>query len=309
MKGTIIGTGSWASDAVITNEDLEKRVLGVNAKWTEETLGIRQRHISPYPTSISAVKAGEKALENAGISPLDINLIIVATATPDFMAPSTAALVQHKIGAVNAAAFDLNAVCAGFLYALHVANQFIIAQTYKNILIIGADTFSQITDWDDRSCIFFGDGAGAVVLSGTPNGGIIGTDIYSDGSGENGFKTEHGKTFVMNGQFVYKSATTLLPQAITSLLQKTNVTKDKIKWVIPHQPSIQILKKLASTLDIPFERVKTNMDKYANTSAATIPILLDEVNRAGQISRGDVILFAAIGSGWVWGASIMEWTL
>lgn len=311
MNGTIIGTGSFTPKNIMTNEDLELFNDKVNSEWTEKTLGIKERHVSLVQdkTSVLATEAGRRAIENACLIPDDIDLIIVATATPDFMAPSTAALVQNALQAHNAAAFDLNAVCAGFLYALHTANQFIKANTYKNILVIGADTFSSITDWNDRSCVFFGDGAGAVIVSGTETGGIIGTDIYADGSGEEGFKTEHGKTFKMNGRFVYESATTLLPKAVITLLDKTGTSKDKIKWVIPHQPSIQILKKLASTLDIPFEKVKTNMDKYANTSAATIPLLLDEVNKAGDIQKGDLILFAAIGSGWVWGASIMEWTL
>lgn len=323
MTSTIIGTGSFVPEIVVTNHDLEK-VTATDAAWVESHLGIKERRVLEtfLATSDMAVSAARNALKDAGLDPLNIDLIIVATATPDRMAPSTATIVQHKLGAKNAAAFDMNAVCTGFLYALHVANQFVTLGTYKNVLVIGADTFSRITDWTDRKCVFFGDGAGAVVVA-RGNRGFIGTHLYANGEGRDGFTVKAGGAempsthetidarldkFQMDGRAVYDTATTVLPNAVNRLLKEYDYTKDDIHWVIPHQPSIKILHTIAESLDIPFHKVCTNMHKYANTSAATIPILLDEEVRSGLVRKYDLLLFMAVGSGWTWGVSLMRWS-
>lgn len=320
----ILGTGSYAPDRIVTNAELAEK-LPTTDEWIFENLGIRERHIAADHefTSDLAFKAAQNALENASLEAKDIDLIIVATATPDRLAPSTACIVQEKLGAVNAAAFDINAVCSGFLYAFAIGSQFIAAGMYQNVMVIGADTFSKITDWEDRSCVFFGDGAGATVLSQTENGkGLLAVDLYADGTGKSNFTVPAGGSempatedtvaqglhkFQMNGKAVYDTATKVLPRAITDVLERCSLTVDDVNFLIPHQPSIRILKKTAELINLPFERVKTNMDRYANTSGGTIPILLDEVNRSGDLKDGDILVFAAVGSGWTWGSAVMRW--
>jgi len=323
MTSTIIGTGSYVPETIVTNADLEQTV-DTDASWIKESLGIEERRIldPSMTTSDMATYAAKSALDDAGLHPTDVDLIIVATATPDRIAPSTATIVQYKLGAKNAAAFDMNAVCTGFLYALHVADQFVLLGTYKNVLVIGADTFSRITNWNDRKCVFFGDGAGAVVVA-RGDRGIIGTHLYANGEGRDGFTVEAGGAekpssiytlgsslgkFQMDGKAVYDTATTVLPLAVNKLLSDFNFQKSDVHWVVPHQPSIKILRKVAELLGIPFNKVCTNMNKYANTSAATIPLLLDEKVRSGTIRKYDLLLFMAVGSGWTWGVSLMRWT-
>lgn len=321
----ILGTGSYAPETIYTNEYLET-ILPTNAKWIVETVGIEERHIAAndQTTSDLAAKAGKRAIADAGLSVNDIELIVVATSTPDRKAPSTAAIVQHKIGAENAAAFDINAVCSGFLFAMSIASQYIASGVYNNILVIGADTFSKITDWSRRDAIFFGDGAGAVVVSSSNvTEGFLAYRIYTDTSHDMfGFTIPGGGSeipitsenvndglqyFQMDGRKVFESATTALPKAINQVLADTGLTIDDIDLMIPHQPSIKILQKTAELIGLPFEKVMHNMERYANTSGATIPILLDELNKAGKLKRGDIILFAAVGSGWTYGASIIKW--
>jgi len=320
----IKGTGSYAPNRIVTNQELAEK-LATTDEWIFNNLGIKERRIAADNeyTSDLAYKAAEKAIENARLNAIDIDLIIVATATPDRLAPSTACIVQEKLGAVNAAAFDVNAVCSGFLYAFAIGSQFIAAGMYQNVLIIGADTFSKITNWEDRSCVFFGDGAGAAVLSHTETGkGLMAVDLYADGTGKHNFTVPAGGSempasietvekglhkFSMNGKAVYDTATRVLPEAITNVLERCSLKVDEVNFLIPHQPSIRILKKTAELLGLPFEKVKTNMERYANTSGGTIPILLDEVNRSGVLQEGDVLVFAAVGSGWTWGAAAMRW--
>jgi len=321
----ITGTGSCLPDRVLTNEELEKSVDTSDA-WIRETLGIRERRVSAadQATSDLAWKAGRAAIDNAGLTVGDIDLIIVATATPDRIAPSTACIVQDKLGAFNAVAFDIAAVCSGFLYGMSVAASSIASHLYENVLVIGADTFSMITDWERRDCVFFGDGAGAAVMSHTNNDdeGFLAFRLYSDGSGKDAFTVPAGgsenppshetiekglHSFRMDGRKVFEKATTVLPEAILQVLADTGLSVDDIDFMIPHQPSIGILRKTAEILGLPIEKVMMNMDRYANTSGGTIPILLDEVNRAGSLQPGSIVLFAAIGSGWTWGASLMRW--
>jgi len=321
----IIGTGSYVPDTIYTNEYLET-IIATSASWIFENLGIKERRIASEneATSDLAWRAGEKAIENAGLTKDDIDLIIVATATPDRLAPSTACIVQHKLKAYNAVAFDISAVCSGFLFGMSVASQYIASGVYDNVLVIGADTFSKITDWTRRDAVFFGDGAGAAVIShSNVNGGFLAYRLYSDGRGKDNFTIPAGgsefpssmKTieekkhfFQMNGKAVYETGTVVLPEAINQVLADTGLTINDIDLMIPHQPSIKILQKTAEVIGLPFEKMMTNMDKYANTSGGTLPILLDEVNRAGKIRPGNLVLFAAVGSGWTWGAAIIKWS-
>ncbi|UZJ38151.1 3-oxoacyl-ACP synthase III family protein [Prosthecochloris sp. SCSIO W1103] len=321
----IIGTGSYVPEKIYSNEYLEKNV-DTNAKWIEENLGIKERRIadSSEATSDLAVKAGIKAIMDSALNIEDIDLIIVATATPDRLAPSTAAIVQDKIEAYNAVAFDISAVCSGFLYGMSVASQFIAAGVYDNVLLIGADTFSKITNWKNRDCVFFGDGAGAAVLSfGNVNEGFMAFRLYTDGRGKWNFTIPAGGSenpaseetvrnglhyFEMNGKAVYETGTKVLPEAIMQVLMDAGLTVNDIDYLIPHQPSVKILKKTAEIIGMPFEKVMTNMHKYANTSGGTIPMLLDEVNKAEKLKKGNNILFAAVGSGWTYGAAILKWS-
>lgn len=321
----ILGTGSYVPETKYTNEFLET-IVPTNAEWIFNTLGIKERRISSVneTTSDLAAKAGEFAVKDAGLDILDIELIIVATATPDRKAPSTAAIVQNKLGAINAAAFDINAVCSGFLFAMSIASQYIASGVYSNVLVIGADTFSKITDWTRRDSVFFGDGAGAAIVSSSNvNEGFLAYRIYTDTSHDMyGFTVPGGGSeiplnqeninnglqfFQMDGRKVYDTAIVSLPKAINQVLADTGFTIDDIDMMIPHQPSIRILQKTAEIIGLPFEKVMHNMDKYANTSSATIPLLLDELKQSGKLKKGNIILFAAVGSGWTYGASIIKW--
>lgn len=321
----IIGTGSYVPEKIYTNEYLET-IVPTNAEWIYENVGIRERRIAApdQATSDLATEAGRRALEDAGLKPEDIDLIIVATATPDRKAPSTAAFVQHKLNAFNAAAFDLSAVCSGFLFSMSVASQYIASGVYNNVLVIGADTFSRITDWTRRDAIFFGDGAGAAVVSqANVNEGFLAYRLYTDTSNEMlGFTVPGGGSerpltadnldeqyFQMNGKAVFKSATTALPKAINQVFKDTGLTVNDVDFMIPHQPSIRILQETAEIIGLPFEKVMTNMDKYANTTGGTVPIILDETRKSGKLKKGDIVLFAAVGSGWTYGAALMKWAL
>jgi 3-oxoacyl-[acyl-carrier-protein] synthase III len=321
----IIGTGSYTPETIYTNKYLET-IIDTNDKWIQENLGIKERRIAAAneATSDLASKAALQAIENSGLTKDDIDLIIVATATPDRLAPSTAAIVQDKIQAYNAVAFDISAVCSGFLYGMSVASQFIAAGVYDNVLVIGADTFSRVTDWKRRDAVFFGDGAGAAVFShGNVTEGFLAFRLYTDGRGKWNYTIPAGGSempateetvkkglhyFQMNGRAVYEIGTKVLPIAINQVLKDTGLTIDDIDYLIPHQPSVKILEKTAEILGLPWEKVMTNMDKYANTSGGTIPILLDEVNRAGKLKKGNTLLFAAVGSGWTYGSAILKWS-
>lgn len=324
-KVKIIGTGSYVPEKVYTNEYLET-LVPTNSAWIYENVGIKERRVvsKDQTTSDLATQAAKNALENAGLAASDVELIIVATATPDRKAPSTAAFVQHKLNAYNAAAFDVSAVCSGFLFAMSVASQYVATGVYDKVLVIGADTFSTITDWTRRDCIFFGDGAGAAIISSAEEyEGFLAYRLYTDTTNEMlGFTVPAGGSeipltyermneglqyFQMNGKLVYASATKVLPKAINQVLEDTGLSIDEVDLMIPHQPSIRILQKTAELIGLPFYKVMHNMEKYANTSGATIPILLDECNRNGKIKKGDIILFAAVGSGWTYGASIIKW--
>jgi len=321
----IIGTGSYVPEKIYTNEYLET-IVNTNAAWIEKTLGIKERRIAAehQATSDLAWRAGLKAIDNANLTKSDIDLIIVATSTPDRPIPSTACFVQDKLQAYNAVAFDIAAVCSGFLYGMSIASQYIASGVYDNVLVIGADTFSKITDWTKRECVFFGDGAGAAILShANDDEGFLAFRLYSDGRGRYNFTVPAGGSenpatirtikerlhyFQMNGKEVYNTGTKVLSESIKKVLDDTNLKISDIDYLIPHQPSIGILKRTAEIVGLPFEKVMTNMDRYANTSGGTIPILLDELNIANKLKNGNIILFAAVGAGWTWGASIIKWS-
>lgn len=322
----IIGTGSYTPERIITNKELEQMV-DTNAEWIYNVLGIKERRIvgPDQATSDLAAASGIRAIENAGLKPDNIDLIIVATSTPDRIAPSTACIVQEKLKAYNAAAFDVAAVCSGFLFGMSVAAQYIASGVYDNVLVIGADTFSTITDWTKRDCVFFGDGAGAAVMShtnGNNNEGFLAFRLYSDGRGKDKFTIPAGGSenptssdtmenglhyYKMNGKAVYDIAIRVLPEAINQVLSDVGIGINDIDYMVPHQPSIGILKRTAEIIGLPFEKVQTNMEKYANTSGGTIPILLDELRQSDRIKKDNIILFAAVGSGWAWGSAIIKW--
>ena len=326
----IIGSGSYVPRAIYANSYLEK-IVDTSDSWIQANLGIRERHIASetITTSDLATWSALNAIENAGLTVDNIDLIIVATATPDRLAPSTACIVQDYIQAYNAVCFDLNAVCSGFLFAMSIAAQLVSDGIYKNALIIGADTFSRITDWTKRDCVYFGDGAGAAVINWqssvnsrqsavSSHRSTVGSrqlavhcprmafQLYSDGSGKDNFTVPtNEKFFQMNGHAVYETATSVLPQAINKILQDLELSINDIDYLIPHQPGIKVLQKMAEVIGLPFEKVLTNMDRYANTAGASIPLLLDEARRSGKLDN-KLVLLAAIGSGWTWGVGIVR---
>lgn len=322
MKRAFIkGTGSYAPPKILKNDFFE--AVGSSDEWIFKNLGIRERRIvEGEVTSDLASKAAKNAMEIAGVSPSEIDLIIVATSTPDRQAPSTACFVQEKINAPNAVAFDISAVCSGGLYGLTIGCQFIETGMYQNVLVIGADIFSSITDWSRKDSVFFGDGAGAILLSATEEDkGFIDFKLHADGKGKMHFNIPAGGCeipaseetiknglhfFQMNGKEVYNTATKVLPEVIREILEANQLKSEDIDFVIPHQPSIRILQKVAEEVNIPFEKVMTNMDRYANTSGGTIPIVLDETYRSGKIKPGNILLFAAVGSGWTWGSALYK---
>ena len=322
INAYIKGTGSYAPKNVVKNDFFES--VGSSDKWIYENLGIKERRISTgETTSDLAYQAGLIAIQDAGLKLQDIDLIIIATATPDRLAPSCACFVQEKLKASNAVAFDISAVCSGALFATATAVQYIKSGMYKNALVIGADTFSTITDWNRRDAVFFGDGAGALVLSHTTQDkGFQDFILKTDGTGKEHFTIPAGGSekpasndtlnggehyFKMNGSQVYKTAIDVVPKCIDEILSKNNCSIDQIKYLLPHQPSIRILQEVARRVGLPFEKVKTNMDRYANTSGGTIPIILDETLKENTFETGDLLLFAAVGAGWTWGTALYKW--
>lgn len=322
MKRAFIkGTGSYAPPKVLKNEFFE--AVGSSDEWIFKNLGIKERRIvDGEVTSDLASKAALNAIKSANITPQEVDLIIVATSTPDRQAPSTACFVQEKINAPNSVAFDISAVCSGGLYGLAIGCQFIETGMYQNVLVIGADTFSSITDWSRKDSVFFGDGAGAILLSATEEDkGFIDFKLHADGTGKYHFNIPAGGCempaseetiknglhyFQMNGKEVFETATKVLPECISEILEANKLSSEDIDFVIPHQPSIRILQKVAEEVNIPFEKVMTNMDRYANTSGGTIPIVLDETLKSGKVKEGNLLLFAAVGSGWTWGSALYK---
>ncbi|HTT63910.1 MAG TPA: beta-ketoacyl-ACP synthase III [Bryobacteraceae bacterium] len=307
----IKSTGSYVPARILRNEDVVGN-LPTSPEWVFEKLGIRERCIAEPDeyTSDLAARAGSKAIAAAGLEPNEIDLIIVATSTPDRKTPSAACMAQAKMGIHNGcAAFDVAAVCSGFVYGITIAGQFLQNGTYSHVLVIGADTFSKITDWENRDCVFFGDGAGAVVLERHDRkNGLFSSILLADGDGVDHFTVFPGDAcFKMNGKVVFNVATTILPECIRQILCLNRLGLEDVSMILPHQASAHVLKRTAELLDVPFSRMQTNLESCANTAGASVPLLLDQVNRRGLIREGDLLLFAAIGAGWTWGACLYRW--
>jgi len=324
LRSRITGTGSYAPEHVLSNFDLEKKV-DTSDEWITERTGIKERRISKdETTSDLCLKASERALQAAGMKPGELDLIIVATMSGDMPMPSTASLLQKKLGAKHAGAFDLNAACSGFLYGLSVADNFIKGGTYRKILLVGAEVMSKFIDWQDRStCVLFGDGAGAVVLEQTTGKrGILSTHLYSDGNlwdyiclpgggSQNppSLKTVKDRMhFVtMKGNATFKVAVRTLEKLVVDTLKENHVKPYELAMLIPHQANLRIIKATAERLHLPMSRVAVNLDRYGNTSSASIPIALDEVVRVGKIKKDDYILLEAFGAGLTWASALIRW--
>jgi len=316
----IAGTGSYLPKKILTNADLESMV-DTTDEWIFTRTGIRERHIvaDDEATSDLATAAAKNAIESSNISAEDIDLIIVATTTPDKIFPSVATIVQQKLGISGCPAFDVQAVCSGFVYALATADNFIKAGSAKCALVIGAETFSRITDWTDRgNCILWGDGAGAVILQASDTAGIISTHLHADGNYEKMLhvprKTEAEKTtsqykndtVVMEGNAVFKMAVNTLDAIVDESLLANGMQKSDIDWLVPHQANIRIIQATAKKLDMSMDSVVVTVEKHGNTSAASIPLALDVAVRDGRIQRGHIILMEAFGGGFTWGSALIK---
>ncbi|MBL4638751.1 MAG: ketoacyl-ACP synthase III [Proteobacteria bacterium] len=318
MYSKIAGTGSYLPEKVLTNKDLEAMVE-TNDQWITDRTGIKKRHIvgDEQTTTDLAFLAAEKAIEAAGISNEDIDLIIVATTTPTRIFPSTASLVQEKLNIGGCPAFDLQAVCTGFIYGLTVADKFIKSGSVKNALVIGAESLSRIVDWTDRNtCILFGDGAGAVVLQASEEPGILSTHIHCDGkynqlltvpTGPGSLNSEAAAFIEMQGNDVFKIAVRTLSSIVDETLAANNLTKSDVDWLIPHQANIRIIKATAKKLSMSMDHVVVTVGEHGNTSAASIPLALDTAVRDGRIKRGETLLLEAFGGGFTWGSALLKY--
>ena len=312
----IVGTGSYLPERILTNAELESMV-DTTDDWIVSRTGIRQRHIAADNefTSDLALNASLEAVKAAGIVPSDIDLIIVATTTPDKIFPSTACLLQHRLGISGCPAFDIQAVCSGFVYALTVADQFVKNGMANCALVVGAETISRITDWADRgNCILWGDGAGAVIIKASDTAGIVTSLLHADGQHadllhvSSGSSVSQGeRTIKMEGNPVFKIAVNTLDQIVDETLAKLNMKKTDIDWLVPHQANIRIIQATAKKLGMSMDKVVVTVDKHGNTSAASIPLALDEAVKDGRILRGDTVLMEAFGAGFTWGSVLLKY--
>lgn len=318
MHSRIIGTGSYLPEKVLTNYDLEK-IVDTSHDWIVTRSGIVERHIAAEgeQTSDLAAQASRRAIEAAGISVDDIDLVIVATTTPDQIFPSTACILQDKLGIKQGAAFDVQAVCSGFVYALNTADLYIRGGQAKNVLVVGAEVLSRVLDWTDRTtCVLFGDGAGAVVLQASEQPGILGAKLHADGrhrgmleaSGHISKGQIEGTPFVqMDGQAVFKFAVKVLSQVVEEVLAENQMQGSDIDWLVPHQANIRIIDAMARKLGLGMDNVVVTVANHANTSAASIPLALDAAVRDGRIQPGQNVLLEAVGGGFTWGAVLIRW--
>lgn len=318
MYSRIAGTGSYLPEKILTNLDLE-RMVDTSDEWIRTRTGITQRHIAGADQAASdlAMHACRNAMQAAGVTGKDIDLIIVATTTPDMIFPSTACILQNKLGIENCPAFDVQAVCSGFIYALATADMFVSSGKCRNALVVGSEIYSRILDWNDRStCVLFGDGAGAVVLSQSDRPGILSTHLHANGSHSNilsapgcisGGKVQGTPYINMEGNAVFKFAVKVLEEVVQEAVAKNNLQSTDIDWLIPHQANIRIIQSTAKKLGLPMDKVVVAVDKHGNTSAASIPLALDLAVRDGRIQPDQLILLEGVGGGFTWGAVLLRW--
>ena len=318
MYSRIVGTGSYLPKQVVTNADFAARGLDTNDAWIRERTGIAQRHIAGKGETSSdlALVACRNALQAADLQASDIDLIVVATSTPDYVFPSTACLLQAKLGTKGGAAFDVQAVCSGFVYGLATADAFIRSGAHKRALVVGSEVFSRILDFEDRTtCVLFGDGAGAVVLEASDTPGILATDLHADGKhveilcvpgGVSGGKVHGNPLLRMDGQAVFKLAVGVLESAARATLAKANLTDADIDWLIPHQANIRIMQGTAKKLKLPLDKLVVTVHEHGNTSAASIPLALDAAVRGGKIKKGETLMLEGVGGGFTWGAVLLD---
>lgn len=321
-KAKISGIGSYFPDNIVTNDDLSK-IMDTSDEWINKRTGIRKRRLSTQEnTSDLAIIAAKNALKNANISAEDLDLIILATTTPDYLTPSTASIVQSKIGAKNAACFDILAACSGFIYAMKIGKSFIESGAYKKVLIIGAEVLSKILDWQDRkTCVLFGDAAGAAVLEETGDMGIETVHIGTFGDKgnlirckshplNNPYFKEDMETFdkiYMDGREVFKFAINIIPEEVNLIVKENNLNIDDIKYIIPHQANLRIIEAAAKKLNIGMDKFYVNLNEYGNTSSASIPLCIDEMDSLGLLNNGDKIITVAFGGGLTYGAALIIW--
>jgi 3-oxoacyl-[acyl-carrier-protein] synthase-3 len=320
MHARIIGVGACLPEQVVTNADLEQRIE-TSDQWIRDRTGIEQRHIAAdgQTTCDLAEGAARQAMQRAGVSADQIDLIVVGSTTPDQIFPSTACLLQNRLGAKDCPAFDVNAACTGFIYALSVAEKFIRCGSARTVLVVGAETLSRMLDWSDRgTCVLFGDGAGAVVLRADSEAGVISTHIHADGAYKHllynpvgvsvGFKDEpnHGIKVMMSGNEVFRVAVRTLSRIVDETLAAAGLQRDAIDWLIPHQANLRIIKATAEHLKMPMERVIVTVNKHGNTSAASVPLALEHGISSGQVKAGELLLLEAFGGGFTWGSALVR---
>ncbi len=322
IRSQVVGCGSYLPLRVMSNDELA-RTVDTSDEWIRKRTGIRERHLAAddEATSDLGLKAAQAALEQAGLAPDDLDLIVCATATPDETFPATATRIQAGLGMTRGAAFDVQAVCSGFIYALAVADNFIRCGQAKSVLVIGAETFSRILDWEDRgTCVLFGDGAGAVLLcAGEGRGeaadrGVLSTHVYSDGRHHDALYVDGGPSTTrttgvvhMEGREVYRHAVVRMAEAIDAALEANDLTPGDIDWLVPHQANLRIIESMGHRLNLPRDRVVVTVDRHANTSAASIPLALCEAVSDGRIRQGDLVLMEAMGGGFTWGSALVRW--
>ena len=318
LYSRILGTGSYLPERIVTNKDLEE-IVDTTDEWIFGRTGIRQRHMVTEGESCSdlAVAAAQAAMTAAGVEPGEIDLIVLATTTPDQIFPSTACIIQPRLGIQGIPAFDVQAVCTGFVYALSIADKFVRTGSAKRALVIGADTMSRLLDWQDRStCVLFADGAGAVVLGASEEPGIISTHISADGAykdllqvpkGVGGGQTDADPYLEMRGNEVFRMAVNTLGRIVEETLEANGLDKSAIDWLVPHQANIRIIQATARKLDLPMEQVVVTVGEHGNTSAASIPLALDTAIRDGRIKRGETLIMEAFGGGFTWGSALVRY--